>query len=277
MQGRTITTLPAQSWRSRLCHRFRVQLAGARLCLGPWEASGAGLGTSPPRPIGDRHSPDGSRRVAARSGDLAGGGWGTPAFGTVCLVHRRRCLFCAGAMGGRAYHLFGMCLWIRQMADGIGSRTVRSLLRELTLPYCLIAAGLAWRQGRRREVLAWVAGFALYAIFLAFHAREVLARVTPADRVPGSWLQFGGVHLSAGNLPNECFPVCASGMGQRALLATFVAGPACLARAGRDSARAHGRHVRCRVQHRRPAVQQLLGVALYSASVLWNRARTPSP
>ncbi|HLN33327.1 MAG TPA: hypothetical protein VK395_36705 [Gemmataceae bacterium] len=75
---------------------------------------------------------------------------------------------------------------------GLGAGLCALFFRELTLPYCLIAAGLAWRQGRRREVLAWVAGFALYAIFLAFHAREVLARVTPADRVPGSWLQFGG-------------------------------------------------------------------------------------
>src|SRR5262249_21924148 len=29
-------------------------------------------------------------------------------------------------------------------------------------------------------------------LFLLFHATEVAERVTPADRLPGNWIQFGG-------------------------------------------------------------------------------------
>jgi len=88
---------------------------------------------------------------------------------------------------------FSVCAYAQDRWPlGLGAGLFALFFRELTLPYCLIAAGLAWRQGRRREVLVWLAGFALYGLFLAFHAREVLARITPADRVPGSWLQLGG-------------------------------------------------------------------------------------
>jgi hypothetical protein len=51
---------------------------------------------------------------------------------------------------------------------------------------------LAWRQQRRQEVVLWLAGFALYALFLTHHGLEVTRRITPADRIPASWLQFGG-------------------------------------------------------------------------------------
>jgi hypothetical protein len=64
--------------------------------------------------------------------------------------------------------------------------------RELTLPYCLIAAFFARREGRRREVALWLIGFALYGLFWGGHALQVLQRITPGDRMPESWLQLGG-------------------------------------------------------------------------------------
>ena len=49
------------------------------------------------------------------------------------------------------------------------------------------------RQRQRKEIIAWAAGFTLYALFLAYHAMEVGRHITPADRAPASWIQFGGV------------------------------------------------------------------------------------
>jgi hypothetical protein len=64
--------------------------------------------------------------------------------------------------------------------------------RELALPYCAIALALAWRHRRRAEWRTWLAGFALYGLFLTFHALAVARRLTPADRPAAGWVQFGG-------------------------------------------------------------------------------------
>jgi hypothetical protein len=64
--------------------------------------------------------------------------------------------------------------------------------RELALPYCVIALLLAWREGRSKEVAAWLGGFALFGVFYFYHAGEVMHRITPGDRLPASWVQFGG-------------------------------------------------------------------------------------
>src|SRR5262249_32741987 len=66
------------------------------------------------------------------------------------------------------------------------------LFRELALPYCAIAIGLAVWKGRRKELALWGVGIAIYAGCLAYHAVQVGSRVTPADRAPTSWIQFGG-------------------------------------------------------------------------------------
>jgi hypothetical protein len=65
-------------------------------------------------------------------------------------------------------------------------------LRELSLPYCLLALLPAWRQKRRAEAVLWLAGLALYSLYLFGHGLEVTRRLTPADRLPPSWIQFGG-------------------------------------------------------------------------------------
>jgi hypothetical protein len=64
--------------------------------------------------------------------------------------------------------------------------------RELALPYCLIALAMGFWQRRRGDVLLWLAGLGLYGLFFSLHALEVARHLTPADRVPGSWMQFGG-------------------------------------------------------------------------------------
>jgi hypothetical protein len=77
-------------------------------------------------------------------------------------------------------------------APGLAAGLTALFFRELALLYCLLALGLALHAGRRREVLVWLAGFALYAVFLAVHCLEVTRRTLPEDRLPTSWVQFGG-------------------------------------------------------------------------------------
>jgi hypothetical protein len=75
---------------------------------------------------------------------------------------------------------------------GVPLGVLALLFRELALPYCAIAIGVAVWKGRRKELALWGVGIAIYAVCLALHAVQVVSRVTPADRVPTSWIQFGG-------------------------------------------------------------------------------------
>lgn len=69
--------------------------------------------------------------------------------------------------------------------------------RELVLPYCLIAGVLAGWHGRRSEAAVWLSGIVLFALYLWWHAQQVAARLTPADRAGSQgileWVQFGGL------------------------------------------------------------------------------------
>lgn len=49
--------------------------------------------------------------------------------------------------------------------------------RELALPYCGVAVGLAMWKKRWAELVAWAGGLAAYAIFLAYHAYETSSRI----------------------------------------------------------------------------------------------------
>jgi hypothetical protein len=75
---------------------------------------------------------------------------------------------------------------------GFAAGLAAVFFRELALPYAGIALLLAWRQGRRKEMAAWVVGLLLYGLFMVFHGMEVARRITPADHLPASWIQFGG-------------------------------------------------------------------------------------
>jgi hypothetical protein len=66
--------------------------------------------------------------------------------------------------------------------------------RELALPYCLLAAALAWRQGRRREVWGWLAGMTAWALFFGLHAIAVRNWTPPGALAHREgWIQFGGL------------------------------------------------------------------------------------
>jgi hypothetical protein len=79
----------------------------------------------------------------------------------------------------------------------VASGLAALFFRELALPYCLVATGLAWWYGRRREAFAWLAGVVLFGAFLAWHAQQVMSRLTPEDIGQSGgmseWIQFGGL------------------------------------------------------------------------------------
>jgi hypothetical protein len=83
---------------------------------------------------------------------------------------------------------------------GLGRRTAGILLgitalffRELAAPYCVVCFALAVFQRRRYEVIGWIAGFAAYAAFYAWHVSRVLPLMSSDGLAhENTWLQFGG-------------------------------------------------------------------------------------
>jgi hypothetical protein len=68
------------------------------------------------------------------------------------------------------------------------------LMRELALPYCLLAAGIAWWNRRRGELAGWLLGLAAWAVFFAVHCHQVGQLIGPHARAHSEgWVQFGGV------------------------------------------------------------------------------------
>lgn len=60
-------------------------------------------------------------------------------------------------------------------------------VRELALPYLLLAAAFALRQRRWTELAAWAALFAVFSLGMALHAQAVAAQVMPGDIVSPGW------------------------------------------------------------------------------------------
>jgi hypothetical protein len=75
---------------------------------------------------------------------------------------------------------------------GVAAGLAALVIRELALLYCLISLGLAWRQRRRGEVVAWLIGFAGYGLYMVLHLREAYQRITPENLPHPGWLQLGG-------------------------------------------------------------------------------------
>jgi hypothetical protein len=79
---------------------------------------------------------------------------------------------------------------LRGVAWGLGAL----FIRELAGPYCALAACIAVRQRRWRELAVWGGGFAIYAVYYGVHVWTVLQHVRPGDRAHvASWLYFGGL------------------------------------------------------------------------------------
>ena len=67
------------------------------------------------------------------------------------------------------------------------------LFRDLALPYCILAAGIAWRTNRRAELRGWILGLAAWLGLFALHWRQVADLITPQALAHSQgWIQFGG-------------------------------------------------------------------------------------
>lgn len=76
---------------------------------------------------------------------------------------------------------------------GFAAAVLALFLRELAAPYVLVCALLAWREGRRVELMGWAAVGLAYAAYFLWHAHMVGLHVAPGDPADASgWLQFGG-------------------------------------------------------------------------------------
>ncbi|HYV38537.1 MAG TPA: hypothetical protein VE988_22830 [Gemmataceae bacterium] len=76
---------------------------------------------------------------------------------------------------------------------GIAAGLAALFLRELAAPYILVAMVLACRERRWREVAAWCAGVAAFAIFFVWHAKQVQLHLTGSELAETEgWIQWGG-------------------------------------------------------------------------------------
>jgi hypothetical protein len=78
--------------------------------------------------------------------------------------------------------------WVPSVVFGL----LAVVIRELALPYLVVMALLAWRQGRRREAYGWLAAIAVFAVAFAAHALLVYGQVGGSDPQSQGWLRFGG-------------------------------------------------------------------------------------
>ena len=83
---------------------------------------------------------------------------------------------------------------LKRPAIGIAMGLAAVCCRELVLPYCCLAAAFAWWYGRRRELLAWISGLAVWALFYGLHCWQASQFMTPeAVCHREGWIQFGGL------------------------------------------------------------------------------------
>lgn len=80
--------------------------------------------------------------------------------------------------------------WVDAVAVGLAA----ALLRETAALYLVLMSALAWRDGARREALAWAGAVLVLAAVLVFHAVAVARVVSPLDPASPGWsglLGFG--------------------------------------------------------------------------------------
>ena len=98
----------------------------------------------------------------------------------------------AGVFLGLSVAAFGLG-WNRW---GVAMGLAALFCRELALPYCVLAAGMAAVGRRRGELAAWGVGLALWGLFLMAHWHQVQG-VMPLDARahPHSWIRWGGARF----------------------------------------------------------------------------------
>lgn len=123
-------------------------------------------------------------RLAAAAAILASAGMFT---GDPMILHERW----AGL-------LLGLAVALRVGERGAWSRVlipaaVALSLRELALPFVLLALAAGLAERRWREVAGWSALIAAFGLFVAWHLHLVAAQVRPGDLTTQGWAALGGI------------------------------------------------------------------------------------
>ena len=85
------------------------------------------------------------------------------------------------------------CYGVGRPGWGVAFGLAAVVFRELAMPYCLVAAGLAVWERRWREAVAWALGLGAYLALFGLHAWHVLGLIRPEDAAHAEgWLQLGG-------------------------------------------------------------------------------------
>ncbi len=78
--------------------------------------------------------------------------------------------------------------------SGVALGLVAVFFRELALPYCVLAAALAWWYHRPKELAFWIIGLGGWLVWFGWHWLQVSSRIPPdALEHPGGWVQLGGI------------------------------------------------------------------------------------
>ena len=89
--------------------------------------------------------------------------------------------------------LSAACFALGYRRTAFATATLALFFRELALPYVIACLALAWREGRRKEVAAWLAALVAYAAYYVWHWHMVVAQLGPPDvGAAQGWLRFGG-------------------------------------------------------------------------------------
>lgn len=82
-------------------------------------------------------------------------------------------------------------------AVSVGTGILALLFRELALPYCLVAGGMATWKRRWGEAVGWLLGIAMFFGLFVWHVGQVKAQLLGAEVAAGAglaqWLRFGGL------------------------------------------------------------------------------------
>lgn len=84
--------------------------------------------------------------------------------------------------------LYGRTHWWLSVVAG----TAAVFVRELALPFLLLAGTFAFFDGRRREAAGWAVAVALFVVAMAVHAYFVSRVALPQDNVSAGWLGLRG-------------------------------------------------------------------------------------